>query len=92
MVNLVERWQLIFFEVWSKSSPAGTSENVIKFNVQKDDDEEDTSSPFCIWNMFRSTKDSNRPFINSHDGKIFTFVEPVDSNLSTDTRLRQSVG
>lgn len=33
MVYPVEQWQLSFFEIWSKSSPADTSENVMCHKV-----------------------------------------------------------
>ena len=43
-----------------------------KFNVQKDNEEEDTSSLFCVWNMFCSTKRQQSPFYQQPLWKVFT--------------------
>lgn len=92
MVNLVEQWQLGFFEVWSKSSPAGTSENVIsstfkkmmtrKIQVHHSVSEMCSVAPKTAFALSSTVMTEG----------FSTFVEPADSNLSTDTRLRQSVG
>ena len=70
MVNLAEQWQLRFFEVWSKSSPAATSENVIssmfkKMMMRKTQVHRSVSGICSV-----APKDSNCPFINSHYGRF----------------------
>ena len=70
MVNLAEQWQLRFFEVWSKSSPAATSEKVIsstfKKTMRRKTRVHRSVSEICSV----APKDSNRPFINSHYGRF----------------------
>lgn len=92
MVNLVEQWQLGFFEVWSKSSPAGTSENVISSTFKKMMTRKirihRSVSEIC--SVAPKTAIALLPTVVIEG--FSTFVERADSNLSTDTRLRQSVG
>ena len=91
MVNLAEKWQLRFFEVWSKSLPAGTSENVISSTFKKMMTK--TRAHRSVSEICSVAPKAAIALLSTAMMESFsTLVEPVDSNLSTDTRLRQSVG